>query len=233
MKRSLPCLLAVLLAAPAALTAAQFEGKIAFKITPGKGQPQEMAYQIKGDKMRLEVPQGASSGIGGIILDTKKRETTIIMDAQRMYMVQAMPDIGAPPPGEKTGEAPTLEKTGEKQTILGYVAEKSISTYQGSKTELWLAEGLGTFIPPGGGPMGRGGPRGSAPGGQAWERALAGKELFPLRVVSQDKDGNAFRMEATAIEKKNLPDSLFTPPADYQKLDMGGMMKGMMPGTRP
>ena len=27
-----------------------------------------------------------------------------------------------------------------------------------------------------------------------------------------------------------LPDSLFAPPAGYQKFDMGNMMKGMMPG---
>jgi hypothetical protein len=232
MKRFLPCLLAVALAAPAALTAAQFEGKVAFKITPGKGQPQEIAYQIKGDKMRLEMPQGAAGGMGGMIIDTKKREMTLVMEAQRMYVVQAMPEPGAAAPGERAVEAPTLEKTGEKQTILGYAAEKFLSTHQGGKTELWLAEGLGTFASP---PMssGRGAARGGAPGGQGWERALAGKELFPLRVVSHDKDGNEFRMEATAIEKKVLPDSLFSAPAGYQKLDMGGMMKGMMPGMRP
>jgi hypothetical protein len=95
---------------------------------------------------------------------------------------------------------------------------------------MWLAEGLGTFMsfnqsnPMAGGRSGRGGAQPS----QDWERALAGKELFPLRVVSKDKSGkDSFKMEATAINKQTLPDSLFTPPASYQKLDMG-MMKGMM-----
>ena len=85
-----------------------------------------------------------------------------------------------------------------------------------------------------GNPM-AGGRRGAASGAQGWERALAGKELFPLRVIGHDKGGKEnFRMEATAINKQTLPDALFTPPADYQKLDMGGMMKGMMPpGARP
>ena len=37
-------------------------------------------------------------------------------------------------------------------------------------------------------------------------------------------------MEVTGIEKKSLPDSMFTPPEDYKKFDMGGMMKGLIPG---
>ncbi len=81
------------------------------------------------------------------------------------------------------------------------------------------------------GPMG-GRRGGGTPAGQAWERALAGKSLFPLRVVSTDKASKeTFRMEATNVEKTALPDSLFSVPAGYEKLDMGGMMKGTMPGA--
>lgn len=56
--------------------------------------------------------------------------------------------------------------------------------------------------------------------------------MFPLRVVSTDKGSKeTFRMEATEVKKESLPDSLFAPPADYQKFDMGGMMRGMgLPG---
>ena len=79
--------------------------------------------------------------------------------------------------------------------------------------------------------MGGGRKRGGPPS-QAWERALAGKDLFPLRVVGLDRSGKeTFRMEVTSIEKQTLPDSLFVPPADYTKMDMGGMMQGMgIPG---
>ena len=147
-----------------------------------------------------------------------------------MYMVMEMPDVTAQAAAAKPGEA-TLEKTGEKQKMLGYDAVKYVSTYQGKKTDLWLAEGLGKFMSMESvNPMG-GGSRG---GGQPWERALAGQELFPLRVVTYDAGAREeFRMEATAIEKKSLPDSLFTPPAGYQPIEMGGMMKGMMPGGFP
>jgi hypothetical protein len=239
MKRILPCFLAAALAVPAVLSAAMFEGKVNFTITTAKG-PQEITYNIKGDKLRIDMP-GAPAGAGGIIIDTTKHETTVVMDAQHMYMVQKLPDAAAAPQGAKAPPQADLQKTGEKEKILGYEAEKYISTSpDGAKAELWLAEGLGSFVafgsgtiasPAMGGPRGR--PGSPSAGGQAWERALAGKDLFPLRCVNHDKDGKEFRLEATAIDKQSLPDSLFAPPAGYQKFDMEGMMKGAMPGGFP
>lgn len=98
-------------------------------------------------------------------------------------------------------------------------------------------------------PMGRGRAPSATP---AWERALEGKDMFPLRVIGYEKGkprsekgksseksrgksagaNESFRMEVTAIDKTPLPDSLFNPPAGYKKFDMGGMMKGMIPGAR-
>jgi hypothetical protein len=223
-------LLALLLLAPAALLGAAFEGKVNFKISANRGPTEQIGYHVKGGKIRIEV--AGQTELGGFILDVAKKQTLVIMDAQRMYMVMEMPDVAAQAAAAKPGEA-TLEKTGERQKILGFEATKYLSTYQGKKTELWLAEGLGKFMSMESvNPMG-GGARGGA-GGQPWERALAAQELFPLRVVTFDAGGKEeFRLEATAVEKKSLPDSLFTPPAGYQPIEMGGMMKGMMPGGFP
>jgi hypothetical protein len=229
MKKFLTCFVASALLAPGAVFAAAFEGKVNFALSTGRGQPQQISYSLKGDKIRIEMP--GQKGMGGLIMDPVKKETLIIMDEQKMYMVMAMPDVQAQAAEAKPGDV-KLEKTGQKEKILGYDTEKYISTYQDTTTELWLAEGLGTFMSfSQGNPMaGRGG--GGAQPSQAWERALAGKELFPLRVTSKDKSGKeTLKMEATAINKQTLSDSLFTPPAGYQKLDMGGMMKGMMPGV--
>lgn len=230
MKKSL--VLASLFLAPVALLAASFEGKVSFKMSSPRGQAQDVTYNIKGDKIRIEMPN--QQGMGGMVMDTTKRETMVIMDQQRMYMVMAMPDVQPQADaarGKKTGEV-KLEKTGETEKILGYTATKYISTYEDTTTDMWLAEGLGTFMGmSNNNPMARGG-RGGGQGPQAWERALAGKELFPLRVVGKDKSNKeTFRMEVTAIDKQSLPDSMFAPPAGYQKFDMGGMMKGMMPGA--
>src|SRR4051812_45058461 len=143
MKKSIHWLIATALVAPAALLAASFEGKVNFTMTPGRGQPQQINYSIKGEKIRIDMP--GQKGMGGMIIEPMKKETTMIMDEQKMYMTMAMPDVAAQADEAKPGEA-KLEKTGETEKILGYTAEKYISTYQGNKTELWLAEGLGRFM---------------------------------------------------------------------------------------
>ena len=215
------------------------------KMTSGRDKPQTITYNIKGDKIRMEMPE--QKGVGGMIMDTTKREMTMIMDEQKMYMVMALPQSVKDEMAKREQEV-TLEKTNETEKILGYTATKYIATDRSTETELWLAEGLGTFMGMSNNrnPMGRG--RETPP--PAWERALAGKELCPLRVVGYEKgaltnkgkgeekskgkakgaSGETFRMEVTAIDKTSLPDSMFTPPPGYQKFDMGAMMKGMIPG---
>ena len=210
---------------PVAVSAASFEGKVSFKMTSGKNKSQEINYSIKGDKVRIAMPE--AKGMGGMIMDTTKKEMLMIMDEQKAYMVMALPQAAVDAMA-KDAEDVKLEKTNETEKILGYTATKYIVTSKEGTTDLWLAEGLGTFMGFNNNPMG--GKRQAPP--KAWERVLAGKELFPMRVVG--KDGrDTFRMEVTAIEKTSLPDSLFNPPPGYQKFDMGGMMKGMMKGMIP
>lgn len=220
-------LLALLVLSPVAGLAASFEGKVNFKLSAGRAPAEQIGYQVKGTKIRLDLAGQAE--VGGIIMDLTKQQTLVIMDAQRMYMVMKLPDVTAQAASTPPGEA-KLEKTGEKEKILGYAAVKYVSTHAGKKTDLWLAEGLGKFMAMESlQPMG-----GAARTPEPWERALAGLELFPLRIVSYDTSAREeFRLEATAIEKKSLPDSLFNPPAGYQPLDMGGLMPGMMPGGIP
>jgi hypothetical protein len=81
----------------------------------------------------------------------------------------------------------------------------------------------------GGSPFG--GTRGGSGLAQAWEAAFVGKNFFPLRVVSQNSSGKEItRMEATAVEKKSIPDSEFAPPDGFKKFDMGAMMRSSVPG---
>lgn len=225
MKTLIQSVLATAALVPAAIGAVPFEGKVTFKMSSAREKAQEMRYAIKGDKIRIEFPN--QKEMGGMIMDTTKQEMVMIMDAQRMYMVMPTAGAGAAAGGEP-GPEPKLEKTGKTERILGYTAEQYVSTQDGTKTEFWLAEGLGTFAG-----LNQGGPGGRRGGGipAGWERALAGKPLFPLRVIGYDKGNKeSFRMEVTAIDKQALPDGMFAPPADYQRMDMGGMMQGGMPG---
>ncbi|MSU22349.1 MAG: hypothetical protein EXS32_00845 [Opitutus sp.] len=77
---------------------------------------------------------------------------------------------------------------------------------------MWLTDQLGRFMGMGPGPgamgppgMGGRGARGGSPAPAGWEAALAGKDLFPLRVVTTGSARENFRLEVTAVEKKTLP----------------------------
>jgi len=228
MKQLFRVLLASALLVPAALSAAAFEGKVTMKMSASAKDkdPREIIYSIKGEKIRMEFP--GQKNMGGMIMDRSTKEMMMIMTDQKMYMTMAIPETATDAIEKHNGDV-KLEKTGETEKILGYTATKYIATSDGTSTDMWLAEGLGTFMSmSNNNPMNR---RGGAQPQQAWERALAGKELFPMRVVGHDKGGKeSFRMEVTAVEKQSLPDSFFAPPEGYQKFDMGGMMGGMMKG---
>ncbi len=230
MKKSSSFLLACALLIPTALPAASFEGKVRFKITSGK-TAQDMDYSVKNGLARIDVQ--SKDGTASVIMDPAKQEVTILIPEQKMYMVQSI--AGKDGAAAAAGVDPantSFEKTGATEKILGYICTKYIAKNKDSSTEIWATEDLGTFMgtgPGGGSPFG-GGKRGGA-GAQAWEAALVGKNFFPLRVVSQNSSGKEItRMEATAVEKKSIPDSEFAPPDGFQKFDMGAMMRGMMPG---
>ena len=195
---------------------------------------QTLNMSIKEGFMRMDMT--ASKGAGSMIMDLKNQQMIVLMPAQRMYMIQPIPQPGAAPqaggypqPGAASrGPAPTLEDTGVKETILGYVCTKYTATGAQGTAQIWVTDQLGAFngLFHGGGP----GQRPQAP--QAWESALKGKGFFPMRVVSND-NGKQFRMEVTSVEKTSLPDSLFTPPEGWRKFDLGAMMGGAMPGGFP
>jgi hypothetical protein len=219
---------ALALTAPLAIRAADFEGTVTMKLTGPRGTPSEMTFSLAKNRSRIDMQTG-SSGNPAILFDQAKQEMTIVMPEQKMYMVRPLPKPDELPAGARADGA-TIEKTGETEKILGYDCVKYISSSPDGVTEIWVTDQLGTFMGLGGGnPMGG---RSMIP--DAWASSLRGKDAFPLRVVTKSAKGkDSFRMEATSVNKTTLPASTFTPPVDYQKFDMDGMMRGMgMPGMR-
>lgn len=229
MKKLLTLLVTPALLVSASL-AANFEGKVTMKMTGPKGTPQEMTFSLKDGFSRIDMatPQGGSVGV---IMDTAKQETTILMVDQKMYMTRPFPKATTAATAEGTAGT-VVEVTTTKEKILGYDCVKYLATAKEGTTEIWVTDQLGGFFGMGGGMNGggRGGP-GGAPA-QAWEKALMGKGVFPLRVVTSGSGKETFRMEATAVQPQSLPASYFAAPADFQS--MGDMMRGMgMPGGIP
>lgn len=217
------------LGAAVALSAAAFEGKVSLALKSGRDAEQIIDYAMKGSLVRLE-PKLADAGGAAMIMNWEKQEMTMLMPEQQMYMV--MPLKGAMAGGGRAAPESTaqkVEKTGRTEEILGYLCEEYVTTDGGNTTEMWITEKLGGFAGLGGGGnpmagmMGGGGAKAAAPSG--WERALKGKAgAFPLRVVSRDAKGKeTFRLEAKKIEPGPLPDSLFVPPAGFQKFAMPSM----------
>lgn len=228
-------LLSRILAVGALLTAVQvfaagtFEGKVSLAITGNKGRPMNMDYSLKGQKVRMDMH--AEGNQVASIMDLAKLEMLMLMPDQQMYMVMPIKKPVEQAMAKQEESSADIEVTGKTETILGYKCSQILVKDKGAVTEVWVAEGLGMFMGLGGGPMG-GGMMGGRKAANAakWEEALKGKGGFPLRVVTHDAKGkDTFKMEATKIEPGALPDSLFAPPAGYQKFampDFGGMFKG-------
>lgn len=220
--------LLTLLVVPA-LGAATFEGTVNFKSTDSRKRSSEMLYSVKDSRLRVDTKGGKEAGYS--VMDMNKMEMMMVMTEQRMYMTMSLKDVAEKTAKEVADEV-TFEKTNETEKIAGYTATKYISTYKGEVTDMWLAEGLGAFMMPGSNPMAGG--RGNSSTAKSWEKALQGKNLFPLRIVNKDKKGNETnRMEVTTIEKKKLDEALFAIPEGYTKFDMGnlgGMMQGILKG---
>ncbi len=222
----LPSLLlsASLAIAPAVLHAADFEGKIRMKMTEPRGGSRNLDYSIKPGLVRADIALDEKQNMT-TIMNSAKKEVVVLMPGQNMYFSSSIDDV-ADVAAEHAG---SLEKTGETTKILGYDCTKYVSRDKGTTTEIWATDELGTFAGiSAGNPMSR--KKSSGPG---WEQALKGGNFFPLRVVSVNKKGKEeFRMEAVSIDKGSQPDSLFEIPAGYQQFNLGGLMKGLLPGSR-
>ena len=223
------CLAAAPLAAEADSPAAAFEGQVSFSITSSPGHTQTMDYSIKGSALRIDV--NAEGHQVSQIMDLGKHELTILIHQQHMYMTRPLP---AAPTETAAGQAvaqggATLASTAKTEQILGYTCRQVVVQDKGRTTELWLAEGLGTFMGMGGGNPMMGGRAAATNHGRQWEELVRGTGSFPLRVVSHDGNGKEiFRMEATKIASGPQPDAEFLPPAGYQKLPIPGI-GGMSP----
>ncbi len=216
--------LASLFAATALLSAKDFEGHIKMEIRDGKNAT-PLTYSVKKDRMRMDISVEEATMTS--LVDFEKKEMIMLMPGQKMYMVMAMQDVAEVAAKANTGTP--LEKTSETETILGHLCTKYVSTERGTTTEIWAAEGIGTFMAANSSnnPM-------KPAARNKWERELVEKGAFPLRVVSRNRSGKeTSRMEVVAIEKKSIPDSHFAIPEGYQRFEMGGMMKGLMKGLIP
>lgn len=216
------------LASAAMVSAVAFEGRVSLGIKSGRDKEQVINYAMKEGLVRMEFPS-ADEGGAVMIMNWAKKEMIMLMVEDEMYMVMPLKTVAQAMGGKPAGPDPKVEKTGRTETILGYPCEEYRSTEGGETTEMWVTDQLGTFMGlSGGNPMeGMMGGSGKSSPTSGWERALKGQTAaFPLRVVNRDAKGREiFRLEVKKIDPGSLPDSLFVPPAGFEKMNlpmMGG-----------
>jgi len=222
----------VLLLAPAAFAANAFEGKVSMTMTSSRGESHALNYMMKGSTMRMDM-EGAPAST---IMDMGKRQMTILLHQQRMYMVRPMPEpqhqtqAGSEGSPSSPHDMPDVQSTGKTEKILGYTCNQFLIKDGDKTTEVWLAPDLGMFmgLNAGGSPFGGRG-RGNPEVAAKWEQVFKGKAGFPLRVITREASGKeSMRMEVTKIEKGGVSDSDFTPPGDYRPFQMPNI-----PGMNP
>ena len=182
-----------------------FEGRIRFEVTDLKQRVHNLDYNLKGEKLRIDMAT-AQMGNLSVIVDGKNKISKVLMETRKTYTENVLKETN-----QVRAKKSSLEKTGKSETILGYDCQEFVTTGPRGKTELWATPGLGTFRHFESGPMNRA----EAP---SWEKGLMEKGLFPLKIVEPN-----LTMVATQIDKKSLPDSLFEVPEGYSKMDMNTM----------
>jgi hypothetical protein len=219
--KKITSLLLCLLFAPAVIFAGNFEGTIRFSLkSPRHDQPTIMDYSMKEGFVRVDITGTDSRSQGkttSCIWDLNQHESYVLMPAGKMYIEMKTEDIAAMAKGSATDAQ--VEKTGETETILGYATTKYIitDTTRGTRSEVWAADGLGTFINAAMGFKKKGGM-------SPVEKELVARGAFPLRMISHNSNGDEIsHMEAVSIDKKLLPDDMFTVPSDYHAFNLGSL----------
>ena len=225
-----------------------FEGEIDL-LVKGKGtkanQPVSVALDVKGDKVRGDVPQGIEGadklGKAAGIYNAPEKKMYVVLDAQKKVIVldlnksgeqlRAMKPPSAPPgpgsPPAPPATPPTITKTGKSDTVAGYSCEiweiVSHDPKEKGKAQVCVAQqGVSWFHIPMTG----------VPAEYAFMSELGDGNHFPLRLVAFDEASvEQMRIEVTKIEKKTLDPSLFEPPPGYQQIDLAQMFSAMSGGA--
>ena len=213
-KLSLSSLLVLLFAASNFMVAQnQFEGKVQFKVYD-EGNSQSMSYFVKGDKFKINTPEGGM-GIGFMIYDASTKIMTLVMVEQNMYM--EMPINAAGDMMNQDSENVYFNNTGETQEINDYICEKFEFTDEEGSGIAWMTKELGNFFF-------LGDMEGTENPQSNWQQEIMAEGYFPMLVKKENSAGELIPVfEIEEILPMPLDDNVFSVPAGFQKFDMPNM----------
>ena len=221
MLRIIRCSAVVLfVAAPAALAAQEFEGRVTAAIHGAPNRPPaDVVIFVKSGKSRMETDMGGMSM--AMIMDYTGGTITMLMPQQKMYNKKSLKEAEAMMRGMTGGaaapELPSIKRTGKRETIAGVSCEHVVfETKDGGQTDVCTASGMGFF---GGG----GGRSAGIPAAAEQLRKDFKDGFFPLKIESVEGTNRITRLEVKTVQKQAVDASLFEVPADYTEMTMPGM----------
>lgn len=229
------CLLLVFSFSAKLYAQSSFEGKIQMKMNGGEDDNATVVnYYVKGSKFRFETTN--EDEMGASILDAKNNKMIIIMPSQKRYMEMPFDFSGQKETALSDSEVTKIKKqmkdavfTNNTKEILGYNCKEVIYKDQdnGETTDMWYTSELGTFLPfSSKNPFAKRMSREDIPQDI---KNLMSKGFFPMQITTKDSDGKVENdLQVTDVKKESLSDDMFTPPSDYQKMEMPGMFQKMM-----
>lgn len=240
---AVPPLPAPAAAAPASEDLLGFEGEVSV-LARSRNQKRQMApitLQIKGDKVRFAVPEGAVAGKASIdksahVIVQPSQKRLALVQPQRKQVVQIdLEKLGdqlkSLAPSDKTAQqaearAPELKKTGTMSEVAGRRCEEwEVTDADGEKARLCIARDRTSWFAL---------PTIGLPAEHSWARELFDGAHLPLRAIDLDASGaEEGRIEVTKLEKKAIADATFEVPADFETIDLAAMLGGLMAGAFP
>lgn len=210
-----------------------FEGKVNLKVINGErgSEPRNVTVYAKNELIRADFtlpagPRGRKIGPVISLINRSKHEATMLFVNRKVYVTGPLPQNVADIVAGDFSQT-LFKPTGRTAKIAGIDAHEYTGTAENNKyTEMWVTEELGRFLldKPGMGEI-------SATGGlieqTAWTKFAYSQNFFVLRVIERDsKIGpEIFRMDVTKIDPAKQPDSLFTIPEGYKKIEPREMMR--------
>ncbi|HUG27608.1 MAG TPA: DUF4412 domain-containing protein [Gemmatimonadales bacterium] len=220
--------LAALLLAPAALPAQRaFEGTVTYRMT-AEGMTMIMTQMTKGSKVRTEMEMPGMPGPMYVLMDMDSEVMQTVLPSMGIYMEMNLKQIAdqvtmTPEMREAMKQSPEIERLGTTDRIAGITCHNYRFTQGTEQMEGCIATGMGFFMGgAGGGPPGQGGPLAGL--GVDFSKLMAEFKdgMMPLRMRMKQNGTWSTVMEATAVERKSLDDSLFALPSGLRKMDMPG-----------
>ncbi len=202
-------------------TLVSFEGEIEMRSRSASGALGSVGvatvFKIKGPKMRTEM---SALGVDYVsITDMAAKKTTTLDNKMHTYTesdLSAKPSTAASKPKSTT----KVVATNRHDTVAGYscdvyeIDDTSKAPGAAAPIEICVASGISMLA------FGLSGPFSyfsNASSDDAWSQITS--KGFPLRIAMRDASGAPLMtLEATRVEKKSEPDTLFEVPAGYRKM---------------